>query len=57
MYPACSKAKPAQKIFKIKLDYLTDVLCNEAGKGVLKARIIAALQQLNKEWSFSSCNR
>ena len=27
------------------------------GKGVLKARIIAALQELNKEWSFSSCNK
>jgi hypothetical protein len=23
----------------------------------LKARIIAALQELNKEWSFSSCNK
>ena len=57
VYPACSKAKPAQKIFKIKLDYLTDVLCNEAGKGVLKERIVTALQELNKEWSFSSCNQ
>ena len=56
-YPACSEARPAQKIFKIKLDYLTDVLCNDAGKGVLKQRIISALQDLNKEWNFSSCNR
>jgi len=48
---------PAQKIFKLKLDYLTDVLCNDAGKGVLKARLIAALQELNKEWNFSSCNK
>ena len=30
-YPACSETKPAQKIFKIKLDYITDVLCNDAG--------------------------
>jgi len=57
VYPACSKSKPAQKIFKIKLDYLTDVLCNDAGKGVLKQRIISALQELNKEWGFSSCNQ
>ena len=47
-YPACSETKPAQKIFKIKLDYITDVLCNDAGKGVLKKRIIDALQELNK---------
>ena len=32
VYPACSKTQPAQKIFKLKLDYLTDVLCNDAGK-------------------------
>ncbi|XP_040577922.1 uncharacterized protein uif [Lepeophtheirus salmonis] len=56
-YPSCSKTKPAQKIFKIKLDYLTNVLCNEAGKGVLKSKIVNALQQLNKEWKFSSCSQ
>ena len=37
-----------QKIFKIKLDYITDGLCNNAGKGVLKEKIIDALQELNK---------
>ena len=52
-YPACSETKPAQKIFKIKLDYITDVLCNDAGKGVLKKRIIDALQELNKVYIFS----
>lgn len=36
VYPSCSEAKPAQKIFKIRLDYMTDVLCNDAGKGVLR---------------------
>ena len=51
-YPACSETKPAQKIFKIKLDYITDVLCNDAGKGVLKKRIIDALQELNKVFFF-----
>ena len=30
---------------------------NLLGKGVLKKRIIDALQELNKEWSFSSCNQ
>ncbi len=33
------------------------MLCNDAGKGVLKQRIIDALRELNKEWNFSSCNR
>eukprot|EP00096_Caligus_rogercresseyi_P005025 TRINITY_DN1980_c0_g2_i1.p1 TRINITY_DN1980_c0_g2~~TRINITY_DN1980_c0_g2_i1.p1 ORF type:complete len:2992 (-),score=731.35 TRINITY_DN1980_c0_g2_i1:531-9380(-) len=55
VYPSCSKSRPAQKIFKIKLDYLTNVLCNEAGKGVLRTKVLNALRTLNKEWGFSSC--
>ena len=56
VYPACSAASPAQKIFKIKLQYLAQVLCSKAGQGVLKDKIINALQNLNKEWRFSACD-
>jgi len=57
VYPACSVATPAQKIFKIKLQYLAQVLCSKAGQGVLKNKIINALQELNKEWRFSACDK
>jgi len=57
VYPACSAATPAQKIFKIKLQYLAQVLCSKAGQGVLKTKIINALQELNKEWRFSACDK
>ena len=57
VYPACSVASPAQKIFKIKLQYLAQVLCSEAGQGVLKDKIINALQKLNQEWRFSACDK
>merc|ERR1719282_869009 len=57
VYPACSTATAAQKIFKIKLQYLAQVLCSKAGKGVLKDKIIKALQELNKEWRFSACDK
>jgi len=57
VYPACSVAKKAQKIFKIKLQYLTSVLCHDAGQGVLKNKIIAALQELNREWKYSTCDK
>ena len=57
VYPACSAAKPAQKIYTIKLQYLASVLCSEAGQGVLKSKIITALQELNKEWRFSACDK
>ena len=63
VYPACTRSSSAQKVFKIKLDYITEVLCNDAGKGVLKQNILEALQALNKEWNFvddqqvSNCNK
>ena len=57
VYPACSAATPAQKIFKIKLQYLAQVLCSKTGKGVLKDKIINALQGLNEEWRFSACDK
>ena len=57
VYPACSVSSPAQKIFKIKLQYLAQVLCSKAGQGVLKDKIISALQDLNKEWRFSACDK
>ena len=57
IYPACSAATPAKKIFKIKLQYLAQVLCSKAGQGVLKTKIINALQELNKEWRFSACDK
>ena len=56
VYPACSASTAAQKIFKIKFGYITSVLCNEAGKSVLKDKIRKALQELNDEWKFSSCD-
>lgn len=57
VYPACSVAKPAQRIYTIKLQYLAKVLCNKQGHGVLKDRIITALEDLNKEWKFSTCDK
>ena len=55
VYPVCSDATPAQKIFRIKLQYLAQVLCHEGGQNVLKDKIISALQGLNEEWRFSAC--
>ena len=57
VYPACSAAKPAQKIYTIKLQYLASVLCSKQGHGVLKDKIITALEELNKEWRFSTCEK
>ena len=57
VYPACSAAKPAQKIYTIKLQYLASVLCSKQGHGVLKNKIISALEDLNKEWRFSTCDK
>lgn len=49
-----SAAKPAQRVFKIKMLFPSDVLCNEAGKGVLRQRVRHAVNSLNRDWNFCS---
>merc|ERR1712071_247068 len=51
---ACSSTKPAQRIVKVKLQYLSSVLCNEAGQSVLSDKVRQAIQKLNRDWRF--CN-
>jgi hypothetical protein len=53
-FPACSTANPAQRVFKIKLNFPTSVFCNDAGQGVLQSKIQAALVNLNKDWNLCS---
>lgn len=49
----CSTAsKPAQRVFRIKMLFPSDVLCNEAGQGVLRQRVKNAVNSLNRDWNF-----
>ncbi|XP_055681349.1 sushi, von Willebrand factor type A, EGF and pentraxin domain-containing protein 1 isoform X2 [Lutzomyia longipalpis] len=54
VYPSCSPAKPAQRVFRIKMLFPSDVLCNEAGQGVLRQRVKNAVNSLNRDWNFCS---
>lgn len=54
VYPSCSPSKPAQRVFKIQMLFPSDVLCNEAGQGVLRNRVKAAVNSLNRDWNFCS---
>lgn len=47
-------AKPAQRVFRIKMLFPSDVLCNEAGQGVLRQRVKNAVNALNRDWNFCS---
>lgn len=47
-------AKPAQRVFRIKMLFPSDVLCNSAGQGVLRQRVRAAVNSLNRDWNFCS---
>ena len=49
-------ANPAQRVFKIKLNFPTSVFCNNAGQGVLQSKIQSALLNLNKDWNVCSNN-
>ena len=54
IYPACTAATPAQRVFKIKMNFPTSVLCNEAGQEVLKQKVRQAVNSLNRDWNFCS---
>ncbi|XP_075226178.1 sushi, von Willebrand factor type A, EGF and pentraxin domain-containing protein uif [Lycorma delicatula] len=54
VYPACSPAKPAQRVFRINMLFPTSVLCNEAGQGVLRQKVRSAVNSLNRDWNFCS---
>lgn len=54
VYPSCSPSKPAQRVFKIQMLFPSDVLCNEAGQGVLRNRVKSAVNSLNRDWNFCS---
>ena len=48
------QTQTAQRIVKVKLQYLNSVLCNEAGQSVLSDKVRQAIQKLNRDWRF--CN-
>lgn len=50
----CVASKPAQRVFRIKMLFPSDVLCNEAGQGVLRQRVKNAVNSLNRDWNFCS---
>jgi len=52
VYPSCTSSRPAQRVFKVKLQFPSSGLCNEAGQGVLKERIKMAIAKLNQDWRF-----
>lgn len=54
VYPACSNAKQAQRVFKVNMLFPTSVLCNEAGQGVLRQKVKNAINSLNRDWNFCS---
>ncbi|KAF7987305.1 hypothetical protein HCN44_003067 [Aphidius gifuensis] len=54
VYPACTLSNSAQRVFRIKMNFPTSVLCNEAGQGVLKQKVRNAVNSLNRDWNFCS---
>ncbi|XP_045614794.2 uncharacterized protein uif isoform X1 [Procambarus clarkii] len=52
VYPSCSPASPAQRVFNINMQFPSSVICNAAGQNVLSERIKIALNKLNAQWNF-----
>lgn len=47
-------SKPAQRVFRIKMLFPSDVLCNKAGQGVLRQKVTNSVNALNRDWNFCS---
>ncbi|EDW33673.1 GL19677, partial [Drosophila persimilis] len=54
VYPSCSPSKPAQRVFRIKMLFPSDVLCNKAGQAVLRQKVTNSVNGLNRDWNFCS---
>uniref|UniRef100_A0A1A9UCN5 Uncharacterized protein n=1 Tax=Glossina austeni TaxID=7395 RepID=A0A1A9UCN5_GLOAU len=54
IYPSCSPSKPAQRVFRIRMLFPSDVLCNKAGQGVLRQKVTNSVNALNRDWNFCS---
>lgn len=49
-------ARPAQRVFRVAMQFPSSVLCNEAGQGVLRQRVRNAINTLNRRWNLCSFN-
>ncbi|KAG0433549.1 hypothetical protein HPB47_019805, partial [Ixodes persulcatus] len=61
-FPACSPKRPAQRIFRLNMNFPSSVVCSDSGKKILHSRILDSLLQVNRNWricvdqSPGSCN-
>lgn len=61
-FPACSTSSPAQRIFKIRMQFPSSVLCSDSGRKILLSKVRESVLQMNKDWricadeSANSCN-
>ncbi|XP_028967225.1 uncharacterized protein LOC108863645 [Galendromus occidentalis] len=49
-FPACAPKRPAQRLFRIAMDFSSTVVCSDSGKKILRSRITEALLQVNDKW-------
>ncbi|GAB6028275.1 hypothetical protein CHUAL_002455 [Chamberlinius hualienensis] len=54
VYPGCSRSYAAQRIFKMKLNFPSSVLCSDSGTKIIKNKVIEGLTKLNREWRVCS---
>ncbi|KAG1655606.1 Fibropellin-1 [Nymphon striatum] len=49
-FPACSISSPAQRIFKIRMQFPSSVLCSDSGRKILLSKVRESVLQMNKDW-------
>ncbi|UYV83192.1 clec-78 [Cordylochernes scorpioides] len=54
VFPACAPKRPAQRIFRVEMNFPSSVVCSESGKKILHAKIAEGLGKVNQEWKVCS---
>ncbi|RWS09468.1 uncharacterized protein B4U79_12754 [Dinothrombium tinctorium] len=54
VFPACAPKHPAQRIFRIGINFPSAVVCSDSGKKILNSRIMQSILKLDRHWRMCS---
>ena len=54
VFPSCSPKHPAQRIFKLTMNFYSNAICSESGKKILSSRISENLAKIDRSWKVCS---
>jgi len=57
VFPACAPQHAAQRVFRMQVNFPSNVVCSESGKKILKSRVQDNLLKIDQSWKLCSEER